>query len=188
MKKTAVLLFDKFEEIEGITPVDILRRAGVEVKTLSIEPTKTVVGRSSLGLECDALFENSKGEIFDAIAISGGPGTDKLLAREDVLEFVRRHDAAGKIVAAICAAPVVLKAAGVLEGRRRTAFPARAAEVGNCDETVPVVVDKNIITSRGAGTAAEFAFAITAALLGEDAARKVADSICFSRAALPTAK
>ena len=185
MKKTAVLLFDKFEEIEGITPVDILRRAGVDVKTLSVEPTKTVVGRSSIEVKCDALFEDAKGEIFDALVISGGPGTDKLLGREDVLEFVRRHNAEGKICAAICAAPVVLKAAGVLEGRRRTAFPARAAEVGGCDESVPAVVDRNIITSRGAGTASEFAFAIVSALLGEDAARKVAESICFSRADRP---
>ena len=121
MKKAAVLLFDKFEEIEGITPVDILRRAGVDVKTLSIEPTKTVVGRSAIEVKCDALFDDAKSDIFDAVVISGGPGTDRLLGREDVLEFVKRHNAEGKICAAICAAPVVLKAAGYLSTECATA-------------------------------------------------------------------
>ena len=179
MKKVVVLLFDGVEELEAIAPVDILRRAGADVVAAAVSDRLSVVGRSGVEIKCDALFADVQNASFDAAVLAGGPGTDKMLADARVVQFFARHNAEGKIVAAICAAPVVLKAAGVLRGKRCTAHTSRVAQMENCDCSAAVVRDGNAITSRGAGTAVEFALEIVSALFSEKASKDVARAICF---------
>ena len=158
MKKALVLLFDKFEEIEAIAPIDIMRRAGVDVLTASLESGLCVVGRSGITVEADAFFKDVCRRNFDIVVLPGGPGV---------------HNAA------ICAAPVVLDTAGVLAGTMCTAHACVAESLGNCDQSKRVVFDKNVITSRGAGTAVEFALKIVEILSGEKTSKDVAKSIHF---------
>lgn len=179
MKKAVVLLFDGVEELEAVAPIDILRRAGADVTVAAVADRPTIMGRSALEIKCDALFADVQNASFDAAVLAGGPGTDKMLADPRVVQFFARHNAEGKTVAAICAAPVVLKAAGVLRGRRCTAHTSRVAELENCDASAAVVRDGNVITSRGAGTAVEFALEIVSALFSEKTSKDVARAICF---------
>jgi len=181
MKKIAVLLFDGVEELEALAPVDILRRAGAQVVCVAVGESLTVRGRSAVDITCDALFSSVKDADFDAAVLAGGPGTDNMLSNPQVVEFFARHNKNGALVAAICAAPVVLRAAGALDGRKCTAHTSRVSQLQNCDSSSAVVRDANVITSRGAGTAVEFALAITEYIFGAQKAKDVATSICFMR-------
>jgi len=181
MKKALVILFDKVEEMEAVAPIDILRRARIDVTTASLEDGREVVGRSGIGFLADKKFNEIKGELFDAAILPGGPGIPDVAQHSEVGELLLAHDAAGKIVAAICAAPMILDISGVLRGRKCTAHTSVAADIENCDESKNVVEDGNVITSRGAGTATEFALAVLTRLAGAEAANDVAKSICFVR-------
>jgi 4-methyl-5(b-hydroxyethyl)-thiazole monophosphate biosynthesis len=175
--KTRVLclLDDGFEEIEMISPVDLLRRAGIGVVTAALRH-KTCAGRCGIRVEADALLADLDPAGFDLLFIPGGPGVAQL--REDGRPAVlakQFHDH-GKPVAAICAAPLVLMDAGLLEGRRFTAHQSvRATLVKAVDDRV--VEDGNLITSRGAGTALDFGLALVARLAGRAAADRVAAEI-----------
>ena len=127
------------------------------------------------------LFSGVKDALFDAVIVSGGPGTANVAENPALLDFIKRHDSQNKIVAAICAAPAVLKNAGVLEGKTCVCHPSKEKELEPfLDKSQKKVLSsKNAITSRGAGTALDFGLALAAALCGESAAQKVADSICF---------
>ena len=169
------LLADGFEEIEMITPVDLLRRAGVEVVMAGLHH-KTCIGRCGISVEADALLTDLDPGGFDLLLIPGGPGVAKL--REDGRPAVlakKFHDD-GKPVAAICAAPLVLMDAGLLKGRRFTAHRSVRETLVNAIED-RVVVDGNLITSRGAGTALDFGLALVARLAGQAAADRVAAEI-----------
>ena len=181
MIKTLVLLFSGFEEIEALAPVDLLRRAGAQVVTAAVGPSLSVRGRSGVEIKADVLFDEVKTSDFDAAVLPGGPGTDALLSNSDVIEFFSRHNKNGKLVAGICAAPVVLKAAGALKDKKCTAHTSRVSELENCTETEPVVRDANLITSRGAGTALEFGLALVEYFFCHEKAKKVACSICFMK-------
>ena len=148
---------------------------------MSLSGAPMAEGRSRIKIACDAVLADVQGQDFDAVVLAGGPGTNDVLKNGDALEFISRHCKAGAIVAAICAAPVVLKAVGALDGKRCTAHFSRAAELENCDETAPAVSDGNVITSRGAGTAVEFGLEIVKKLFSEKVAKDVAYSICFVR-------
>lgn len=172
-----------FEEIETVTPVDLLRRAGVEVTVAALAGTTAVTGRCGLTLVADTLFtEAHVGPAWDAVVLPGGPGHQALRADARVLELARRQSASGRVLAAICAAPTVLLSAGVLAGRTYTAHPSVAAELPALLVGRPVVADGNLITSRGAGTAVEFGLALIAALRGRPVAEEVARAICFTPA------
>lgn len=169
------LLEDGFEEIEMITPVDLLRRAGVVVVTAALHH-KTCTGRCGIRVEADALLADLDAGGFDLLLIPGGPGVAKL--REDGRPAVlaREFHDHGKPVAAICAAPLVLMDAGLLEGRRFTAHQSvRETLVKAVDDRV--VEDGNLISSRGAGTAMDFSLALVARLAGRAAAGRVAAEI-----------
>lgn len=175
--KTRVLclLVDGFEEIELVTPVDLLRRAGIEVVVASLQ-RKTAVGRSGIRVEADASLVSLDAGAFDLLLIPGGPGVEKLRSDGRAATLAREFAAAGKPVAAICAAPLVLMDAGLLDGKRFTAhLSVRDTLAGALDERV--VVDGNLITSRGAGTALDFGLALVAHLAGQDAADRVAAEI-----------
>jgi 4-methyl-5(b-hydroxyethyl)-thiazole monophosphate biosynthesis len=178
MSTVLVLLADGFEEIEAFTPVDLLRRAGVEVTLASLAEQPHVAGRCGITMHADAALSKIGGRLFDMLFLPGGPGVKNLRADPRVDAIVRSHAAAGKWVAAICAAPTVLNAAGLLEGRRYTAHFSVAGELPNILADQRVVVDGKILTSRGAGTALDFGLLLVEKLVSAEKARDIARSIC----------
>jgi len=175
MKRVLCLLADGFEEIEAVTPVDLLRRAGVDVVLASLHET-TVTGRCGIRLTADGLLEEMDVEEFDVLLIPGGPGVAAMRMDGRAARLARDFHHAGKTVAAICAAPVILKDAGLLVGRRFTCHQAVRDELTDAvDERV--VVNGGIITSRGAGTALDFGMALVEMLCGSKKAAEVSEAI-----------
>lgn len=181
-KKALVLLAEGFEEIEAAAPIDVLRRAGAEVTVAGVG-TLTPKGAHGLAYTADVLFEQVGGE-FDLIVFPGGmPGAKNLGETAKAAELAKKMAAEGRLVAAICAAPIfTLGAWGILDGRRATCY---AGMEGMFPEKVTfsserVVVDGNVITSRGPGTATDFALALAAQLMGEAAAKQVASDMLVS--------
>lgn len=179
MKTACVLLADGFEEIEALTPVDYLRRAGITVKTVAVR-AKIVTGAHDIQVLADLENPAEAGD-FDAVVVPGGlPGSSNIAASAAARALILRHFHAGKLVAAICAAPSVVlhSGCGILEGRNFTGYPGTETKVaGGVFAPGRVVMDGNIITARAAGCAAEFSLAIIAWLSGEKAARSVAESV-----------
>ncbi len=174
-KRVLCLLVDGFEEIELVTPVDLLRRAGVEVVIAAVH-SMMATGRGGMRLEADALLADLDPMWFDLLLIPGGPGVGDLRRDGRAALLARDFVEAGKPVAAICAAPLVLLDAGLLNGRRFTAYHSVRPELGGgLDERV--VMDGNLITSRGAGTALDFALVLVARLCDEAVADQVAEEI-----------
>jgi 4-methyl-5(b-hydroxyethyl)-thiazole monophosphate biosynthesis len=178
MPTALVLIADGFEEIEAIAPVDLLRRAGVEVTVASLAEQPHVTGRCGITMHADTALSAVGGRLFDLLFLPGGPGVKNLRADPRVDTVVKSHAAEGKWVAAICAAPTVLNAAGLLEGRRYTAHFSVAGELPNILADQRVVADGKILTSRGAGTALDFGLMLVEKLVSADKARDIARSIC----------
>jgi 4-methyl-5(b-hydroxyethyl)-thiazole monophosphate biosynthesis len=177
MRKTAfVLLADGFEEVEAVTPVDFLRRAGVEAVTVAVGKDRTVAGARGIPVVADRVIADIGGLAYDAVVLPGGMGGSANLAASGAVDALVREAAAnGKLVAAICAAPaVVLAPKGILAGKRFTCFPGMEKAVsGAVWVEEKVVVDGSLITSRGAGTAAFFALAVIEYLLGRETAENI---------------
>ena len=178
MPTVLVLLAEGFEEIEAFTPVDLLRRAGAAVTLASLAEQPHVTGRCGITMHADAALSAIGGRLFDLLFLPGGPGVKNLRADPRVDAIVRSHAAAGKWLAAICAAPTVLHAAGLLGGRRYTAHFSVAGELPDILADQRVVVDGNILTSRGAGTALDFGLLLVEKLTSAEKARDIARSIC----------
>lgn len=187
MKKNAlVILGDNFEEIEALTPVDILRRAEVDVTLASRTGSLEVTGRSGIKVLAECLLGDAKAAgPFDLVVLPGGPGTGVLRADSRVIEIVREQATAGRWIGAICAAPVVLKDAGILKGKRITGHFSILEELPNILEKEEVVIDGNLITSRGAGTSVQFALALVEKLCGYEKALKIAHAICTGIKSIP---
>lgn len=170
MKKVGIFMADGCEEIEGLTVVDIVRRAKLEMTTISITDKKGVTSSHNVTFLTDALASEVDFDGFDAIVLPGGmPGTLNLGASDMVNKVIKKFAGEGKIVAAICAAPSVLGAAGLLEGRHATCHPGFEEKLtGAITSEDAVVVDGNIITSRGMGTAIDFGLAIVDCLTDFD--------------------
>lgn len=168
MKKVLVVLAPGFEEIEALVPVDILRRAGAVVTVAGTTPGP-ITGRSRISVVPDTTADKA-GEDFDMIILPGGsPGTENLGKDERVKAVVQKMAEEGKLIAAICAAPTVLSALGVSRGRVVTSHPSVRGRLH--DEKISderVVVDANLITSQGPGTAMEFAFRLVEVLFGKE--------------------
>ena len=179
MKTACVLLADGFEEVEAVTPIDYLRRAGIEVQVLGVTGT-SVTGSHGIRIEATLGAEGFNRD-YDCIVVpGGGRGADNIAATPVAALLIKRHFEAGKLVAAICAAPAVVLhgACGILKGRRFTGYPGTEAKVdGGIFSGERVVIDGNLITSRAAGTAGEFAQAVARALAGEKAASELAASV-----------
>jgi 4-methyl-5(b-hydroxyethyl)-thiazole monophosphate biosynthesis len=171
MPRTTALvpLADGFEEIEAATVIDLLRRAGIEVVVASLGPT-AVRGAHGLGFAADATLDAALGADYDLVVLPGGePGATALRDDARVRALLQRQAAGGRLVAAICAAPKVLAAAGLLDGRDATSYPGyldQQPAPGMRYHARPVVIDGRIVTSRGPGTAMEFALALIEQLLG----------------------
>ena len=173
-----MVLTDGFEEIEAVTLIDILRRAGLQVLVAGLEK-REVTGSHGIRLTADLLLKEMK-ETPDAIVLPGGPGADSLGKSAEVKAIVQHLYSAGKTVAAICAAPaVVLAPAGILDGKKATCFPGMEGAFGpkTTFSKERVVTDGNVITSRGAGTAMEFSLELVRKLVGAAKANEVAEKI-----------
>jgi 4-methyl-5(b-hydroxyethyl)-thiazole monophosphate biosynthesis len=165
-----VPLAEGFEEIEAINVIDILRRADVEVVTAGLKDG-LVEGAHKVRVMPDTSLDKIDFKEFDGLVLPGGaPGFINLGKDERILTMAREMDRAGKVVAAICAAPSVLIKAGVLQGRRATVHPSGKKEVEACAQFSEdrVVVDRNLITSRTPGTAMEFALKLVEVLAGKE--------------------
>ena len=167
MKPLLVILAPGFEEIEFTAPVDILRRLEVPVTTAGVKG-RMVEGAHGINMQADMLMVDVDAEDYSGIILPGGAASWVLRATPGVLKLVREMNAAGKIVAAICAAPIALEAAGVLKDKNITCYPAEAVtnDIKSAANiaTTPTVTDGNIITGKGPGAALEFGFAIGAKL------------------------
>ena len=178
-KKVLIILADGFEEIEAVTPIDVLRRAGVEVTVAGVG-TKDVTGAHGLTLHGDTLLDQYHG-VPDAVILPGGmPGAKNLAGYTDVSDIIQRVHGAGKVVAAICAAPaLVLAPLGLLDGRRATCYPGFEKNLSSKTKFVTdrVVRDGNVITSRGPGTALEFALELVSQLVGPGEVKKLTEAM-----------
>lgn len=179
MSTALVIIVDGVEELEAIAPVDLLRRADVEVTVASAGNSKTVTGRNGIQLGADRLLQELDGQSFDLVVVPGGPGHTALLEHDGLLDRLRAQDTRNGWIASICAGPLVLKKAGLLDGRRYTSFPGTAALLPGRDPVSPVVVDGKLITSQGAGTALLFGLALVEALCGKAVRAEIAASICL---------
>ena len=180
-KQVCVFLADGFEEIEGLTVVDLLRRAGIEVTTVSITDSKTIHGAHGIDVLADKLFEEANFEEQDMFVLPGGmPGTLNLGAHEGVKVVLKKANAAGKYLAAICAAPSVLGKYGYLNGKKATSYPGFEAQLTGADYVYDAVaVDGNIITSRGMGTAIPFSLKLIEQLLDAETSVKIKEAIIY---------
>jgi 4-methyl-5(b-hydroxyethyl)-thiazole monophosphate biosynthesis len=170
MPRVLILLAQGCEELEAVTVIDLLRRAQIEVVTAGLTPGAVTASRGTV-LVPDSTLEVEQDKTFDMIVLPGGlPGARYLEEDLRVRALVQRQAAAGRFTAAICAAPKVLAAAGLLDGKRATAYPGSVIAAEYPQVTLlaePVVVDGRVVTSRGPGTAMDFALCLIALLRGE---------------------
>lgn len=178
MKKTLIILAPGFEEIEALTPIDILRRAKIEVTIASLEEDRFVRGRNDISVQADVALSNLKNSDFDCIIIPGGPGAKKLRKSDATLRLVKELFEKNRLIAAICAGPTILLDAGILKDKKYTAHFSHKDELPDI-RPEKVVIDDNIITSQGPGTAIVFALAIVEVLEGKQVVEEIKKSICF---------
>ncbi|HVJ46061.1 MAG TPA: DJ-1 family glyoxalase III [Luteolibacter sp.] len=174
-KRVLCLITDGFEEIETVTPIDLLRRAGIEVRIVSLDG-KIVTGRSGIKLLPDSQLDHQAAEDFDLLLLPGGPGVKALREDGRAAEFAKAFNDRNLKIAAICAAPLILHDAGLLEGRRFTAHSSTWGELPDAEDE-RVIEDGLFITSRGAGTALDFGFALVESLAGEAAVDEISEAI-----------
>lgn len=180
-KKVCVFLANGFEEIEGLTVVDLLRRAEVEVTTISITGEKTIHGAHGIDVQADTLFEEMQYEEQDMLVLPGGmPGTRYLGEHEGLKQLLVHFYRSQKYIAAICAAPSVLGQYGFLNGRRATSYPGfEDALVGAEYVEDAVAVSDFVITSRGLGTAIDFSLVLIEKLVGKEKAEQIGKAIMY---------
>ena len=181
MSKLGIFMADGCEEIEGLTVVDLVRRAGIEIEMISVNGKKNVTGSHKITFQTDIDKADADYTSYDGIVLPGGmPGTTHLMEDETVNRVIREFASEGKLVAAICAAPSVLGNAGLLAGKTATCYPGVEGKLTGADfVTDPVAKDGNIITSRGLGTAIDFAAEIVAYLKDQEAAKSLKESIVY---------
>ena len=172
-------LADGFEVIEALTPVDVLKRAGAEIVTVSINETRTVVSSCGVTVQADALLKDVALTDAEAVILPGGmPGASNLRANETVCTTVLNAAKNGRLVAAICAAPYVLGELGLLEGKNAICYPGFEDKLhGASVSDKKVVRDGNIITAAGMGVALDFSLEIASYLYGKEKAEKIIAAI-----------
>lgn len=179
-----LFLANGFEEIEAVVPIDILRRAGVEVKTVSVNDGLEVEGRSRIKMVADCTIKDIDVAGFEMAILPGGqPGTSNLESCGKIREAIKYGMDNGKWIAAICAAPTVLGKAGYLEGKEAVCYPGCEGDLkGAVIGEEAVARCGNIITSRGAGTAMDFAFELVTVLRGEKTAADIKSQVVYGDA------
>lgn len=183
MSKVYIFLADGFEDIEGLTVVDLMRRAQIDIQTVSIKDTKEVQTSHGITLFADHIFEETDFGDADMLVLPGGmPGTRYLGEYQPLTDLLTDFYEKGGKIAAICAAPSVFAKLGFLKGRTATSYPSFMEKLDGAVTTeAAVVVDGNVTTSRGLGTAIDFALSLIAQLTGEAKAEEIASSIVYSR-------
>jgi 4-methyl-5(b-hydroxyethyl)-thiazole monophosphate biosynthesis len=181
--KVYIFLADGFEEIEGLTVVDMLRRADIDITTVSIQDTTAVTGAHRIPVTADVTFDAVKDTKADMLVLPGGmPGTLNLKAHKGVESMILNQVKDGGYIAAICAAPSVFADLGLLEGKTATSYPSFEEvlrEKGSNYIYEKVAVDDNIITSRGMGTAIEFSAKLIEVLRDKKTADTILESIVY---------
>jgi 4-methyl-5(b-hydroxyethyl)-thiazole monophosphate biosynthesis len=187
MTRALLPLADGVEEMEAVILTDTLRRARWTVVSAAVGPSATVTASRNVRLVADVMWADVRAHEFDVLLIPGGAGgTAALLRHGGVLAAIHGFAAAGKLVAAICAGPLVLQAAGVLKGRRATCYPDSQAQLTDAVLTPGrVVMDGNIVTSLGPGSAFELALALIELRDGAEARARVAEGLALPTAAQP---
>ena len=173
-----VFFADGFEELEALSPVDVLRRAGVAVTTVGVGK-RQITGAHQIPILCDTTTQELQIRDLEMIVLPGGmPGTTNLEASEIVMAAVDQALEEGKWITAICAAPSILGHRGILKGKKAICFPGFEDALEGAElSKEPVCIDGNIITAKGAGVALEFALTLVACLKGEDTARKLKETM-----------
>ena len=181
MKKTAILFANGYEEVEALTVVDLLRRAKIGCEILSVADSGHVTGSHGISIGADRNFSGTDFSQYDGVILPGGmPGTTNLAADERVLALLRSFAAAGKLTAAICAAPTVLAKAGLLEGKKAVCYPGMEEQLTGAKVSFdPVAVDGTVITGRGLGAAIPFALSIVQYFEGRERAEALASSVVY---------
>jgi 4-methyl-5(b-hydroxyethyl)-thiazole monophosphate biosynthesis len=181
--KAALFLIGGFEETEALCTVDILRRADVDVTTVSLGEGKKLVGRSKITVEADAMFDDVKNKTFDMLIIPGG--TVAYTEHEGLLSMVADQHKKGRKLAAICAAPAVFGKLGLLKGKKALIFPGMEDWIeGSLHSGGIVETDGNITTSKGPGTTIYFALRLVEELVGHKTAELVADKFLAQKLAV----
>ena len=182
MSRVGIFLADGFEEIEGLTVVDILRRAGIDISMISINGKKKVTGAHGIALDTDEDIVQCDPDKLDMLVLPGGmPGTTNLAACEKLTEALKKADQEKRGIAAIGAAPSVLGDLGFLKGKKAVCYPGFESRLTGAEVlAVPVVTDGHITTSRGMGTAIAFALELTKRLKDEETAKQVGRSIIYN--------
>ena len=178
-KKVLVFLVNGFEEIESMAPIDLLRRAGIIVDTVSINEDNQVTSSRKIRVLTDKTIDEINFENYEMIVLPGGPGTENYMKSEKLLEKLKEFSINRKL-GAICAAPTILSALGILNGKQAICFPACEPDLikdGAIIVNQDVVKDNNIITSRGAGTAIDFSLALIEELLGKNKSHEIRKEI-----------
>lgn len=181
MKKVYLFLADGFEEVEALTVVDILRRGGVDCKTVSVMGDYDVTSSHMVTVRADLLFEETDLSDGDMLVMPGGvPGTPNLKAHKGLAELIIRYQEAGKDLAAVCAAPTIYGEMGLLEGKNATCFPGMEDGLKGANKmTDNVVCDGQFITSRGMGTCIDFGLTLLARLTGQETAQEIGKKIVY---------
>lgn len=181
MAKLAVFFGDGFEEIEALTVVDICRRCGLEVDMVSVTGKLQVTGSHQIVVEMDQLIDNVDFSGYEMLVLPGGlAGTQALEACEKLMEQIDAFYAAGKYIAAICAAPSIFGHRGILKGKKACSYPTFESHLEGAEVSgSSVEIDGNVITSRGMGTSLVFALTIAECLCGREQAKQVAEKIVY---------
>jgi len=177
-KNVLVPLAEGFEEIEAVTIVDILRRAGATVTTAGLHK-RNVTGSHGISIIADSVIQEEIDKEWDLVALPGGvPGAQNLAENEDVVTLIQKASAHKKFTAAVCAAPIVLEKAGVIKGKKVTSHPSVEKEIVTAfHQEARTLVDDKIITGQSCGSAMEFAFELVAVLYGEEKVKEMDKSI-----------
>lgn len=182
-KKAYIFLAEGFEEIEAITPIDVLRRAEIETVVVSISGSKRVTGAHAIAVEADVLLAQISAADADLLVLPGGmPGTKHLGECQQLLDILVAHTESGKLTAAICAAPSILGMLGLLNGKEATCYPGWEDKLtGALFAKEPCIVDGTIVTGRGAGSAMEFSLKLVELLLNKETANEHARRMVAER-------
>ena len=180
MKKVAVIFADGFEEIEGVSIVDVLRRGGVDAVMIGLDKN-SIIGSHGIRINTDATLYDLKVDEYDMLVLPGGqPGVSNIESNLKMREIIKQFDKKGKFIAAVCAAPIALDAAEIVRGEF-TCYPGceNAVRGGKYVSDKNIVLSGNIITSRGPATAMEFALELVKILQGEEKFSEVKNGLLF---------
>ena len=182
MSKILIPLAQGFEEIEAVTNIDVIRRAGLDVVTAGIGSSK-IEGDHGVKVQTDTEISELSSDDLSAVVLPGGmPGAANLRDSGRLLKIIREINEKGGLCAAVCAAPIVLDAAGILEGKNATSYPGFDEEMPSCNyKEERVVIDGNIITGRGPGVAMEFALTVVEYLLDAKERAQLEDAMLVQR-------